>query len=84
MARIGLLTFSDGRDFVHQDLLTFLAEKEQQVVGALMARGHEVVCGQEPIWTNELVHRHRGLHPDLVDHVVRRSAIWHTPRGAGR
>lgn len=70
MARIGILTFSDGRDFVHHDLITFLADIEQKIAGVLTARGHEVIRGQEPIWTNELATREArrvaDARPDLT------------------
>ncbi len=54
MARIGLLTFSDGRDFVHNDLTGFLADIEQKISVTLTDHGHEVIKGREVIWTNEL------------------------------
>ena len=70
MARIGLLTFSDGRDFVHHDLISFLEGIEQQIVGALTAQGHEVIRAQEFIWTNELATREArrvaDARPDLT------------------
>lgn len=70
MARIGLLTFSDGRDFVHRDLTVFLADVEQKISSALTARGHEVIRGEEPVWTNELATREArrvaDARPDLT------------------
>src|SRR5260221_14766369 len=70
MARIGLLTFSDGRDFVHRDLVPFLTDIEQKIVAALTAGGHEVIRGEEPIWTNELAtqeaRRVADARPDLT------------------
>lgn len=70
MARIGLLTFSDGRDFVHRDLVPFLTDIEQKIVAALTAGGHEVIRGEEPIWSNELAtqeaRRVADARPDLT------------------
>jgi L-fucose/D-arabinose isomerase len=70
MARIGLLTFSDGRDFVHHDLIPFIEDVEQKIIGTLKAKGHEVIRGQEPIWTNELATREArrlaDVRPDLT------------------
>lgn len=70
MARIGLFTFSDGRDFVHYDLTTFLEDSERQIIDVLTARGHEVIRSAGPIWTNELATREArrvaDMHPDLT------------------
>src|SRR5258706_5560600 len=53
MAKIGLLTVSDGRPAVHRDLAAFATEVEGQIATALEGAGHTVVRG-ETIWTNEL------------------------------
>jgi L-fucose/D-arabinose isomerase len=53
VARVGLLTFSDGRDFVHRDLVEFLGRVEDEIAGELAAAGHDVVRAGEPIWNNE-------------------------------
>jgi L-fucose isomerase len=54
MAVIGILTISDGRDFVHRDLVDWARNSEDQIVAALEGAGHEVVRGSELVWTNEL------------------------------
>lgn len=54
MARVGLLTFSDGRSFVNRDLREFVAGVEQQIVGRLRDQGHEVVTADAIIESNEL------------------------------
>ncbi len=80
MARIGLLTFSDGRDFVHQDLIGFLSEIEQKIAAALRMRGHEVICGQEPVWTNELATREaRRLADSRPDLTIFNLPVWAFP-----
>src|SRR3712207_4130693 len=54
MARVGILTFSDGRDFVHEGagVGAFARDVENDIAGALEAAGHEVVRAREIVWTN--------------------------------
>lgn len=72
MAKVGILTFSDGRDFVHEGagVGAFAREVENDVVGALEAAGHEVVRGREVVWTNRLAtseaRRVADSRPDLT------------------
>ncbi len=56
MARVGILTFSDGRDFVHEGagVGPFALNVESDIVAALEAAGHEVVRAREIVWTNRL------------------------------
>ncbi|MDA8392664.1 MAG: L-fucose/L-arabinose isomerase family protein [Actinomycetota bacterium] len=54
MAKVGLLTFSDGRDFVNDDLSPYALESHRRVAGALEAGGHDVVSASEIVWTNEI------------------------------
>ncbi len=54
MARIGLLTISDGRGFVHRDIEAFARSTEDSVAAALTSAGHEVVRASELVSTNEL------------------------------
>jgi L-fucose isomerase len=83
MARIGLLTFSDGRDFVHHDLIEFLSDVEGKIVEALCANGHEVIRGEGPIWTNELATREArrvaDARPDLT---IFNIPVWAFPHFA--
>src|SRR6476620_1901441 len=53
MAKVGLLTVSDGRPAVHRDLAAFATGVESRIATALEGAGHTVVRG-EPVWTNEL------------------------------
>ena len=39
MARVGVLTVSDGRDTVHRGIADFVASKEDELVSALEASG---------------------------------------------
>jgi L-fucose isomerase len=70
VARVGVLTFSDGRDFVHRDIEGFTREVEDQLAGALEAAGHEVVRADEVVWTNEgataAARRVAASQPDLT------------------
>ncbi|MGH2844437.1 MAG: L-fucose/L-arabinose isomerase family protein [Thermoleophilaceae bacterium] len=70
MATIGLLTFSDGRDFVHRDIEGFAGEVEREVADALREAGHEVVRSDQVVWTNEsataAARRVAARRPDLT------------------
>lgn len=80
MARIGLLTFSDGRDFVHHDLIPFIEDIEQKIIGTLEAKGHEVIQGQELIWTNEIATREaRRLADARPDLTIFNIPVWAFP-----
>ena len=57
MATVGLLSFSDGRDFAHATVLEDVLEAERAIRPALEASGHTVVAGEEPVWSNELATR---------------------------
>jgi L-fucose/D-arabinose isomerase len=54
VARIGLLTISDGRHFVHRDIADWARRSEDSISQALRDAGHEVVRAGELVWTNEL------------------------------
>jgi L-fucose isomerase len=49
MSRVGILTFSDGREFVHQGVAEFATDVEGRIAAACEAFGAEVVRGTEPI-----------------------------------
>jgi L-fucose isomerase len=72
MAKIGILTFSDGRDFVHEGagVGKFARNVEDDVLGALEGTGHEVVRAREVVWTNHLAvseaRRVAAARPDLT------------------
>jgi L-fucose/D-arabinose isomerase len=53
VARVGILTFSDGRGFVHRDIEGFARDVEGEIAGALAQAGHEVVRAEQVVWTNE-------------------------------
>jgi L-fucose/D-arabinose isomerase len=80
MARVALLTMSDGRDFVARDLDGFCRKAEEAIAAALEAAGHEVVRGREPVWTSELAtgaaRRLAAQHPDMT---VFHYPVWAFP-----
>jgi L-fucose/D-arabinose isomerase len=54
MAKVGLLTVSDGRASVHRDVGGFATGVEARIAAALEEAGHTVVRAAEVVWTNEL------------------------------
>jgi L-fucose/D-arabinose isomerase len=46
MSRVGILSFSDGRDFVHQGIAGFVADVEARIVAACEAAGYEVAVAE--------------------------------------
>jgi L-fucose isomerase len=54
MARVGLLTFSDGRDFVHSSIERFTQDVEGRIAQALEQAGHQVIRASGSIWTNTM------------------------------
>ena len=53
MARVGLLTMSDGRDFVARDIDAFCRHAEDAVAAALRRHGHDVLRAASPVTSNE-------------------------------
>ncbi|RDI61454.1 L-fucose/L-arabinose isomerase family protein [Nocardia pseudobrasiliensis] len=79
MARIGLLSMSDGRDFVHRDITEFIGASATSVAEALRTAGHEVIVG-DIVWTNELATAAaRRLADERVDLTVFHYAVWAFP-----
>jgi L-fucose isomerase len=70
MARVALLTMSDGRDFVARDLTDFCHQAESTVAAALERAGHQVERGGEPVSdsraASHLARRLAAGHPDLT------------------
>lgn len=54
MSKIGVITFSDGRPHVHQELLAMNLKFQENLVKKLQQEGHEVIIADEPPWTNQL------------------------------
>ncbi len=80
MARIGVISFSDGRDYVHGGIADFVASTEDVLVQQLAAAGHEVVRGSQPVWTNALATSvAREVAARGVDLTVFHYAVWAFP-----
>ena len=80
MARIGLLTMSDGRDFVHRDIADWARSSEDAIAAALEGAGHEVVRAPELVSSNALASSQARLvaeaRPDLT---VFNYSVWAFP-----
>lgn len=80
MARISILSFSDGRQFVHDQIKEFVAGKEAELVRCLEAAGHELVRGDEIVWTQPLAVREArkagAAGPDLT---IFNISVWAFP-----
>ncbi|NDL61071.1 L-fucose/L-arabinose isomerase family protein [Phytoactinopolyspora mesophila] len=80
MARIGIISFSDGRDFVQEETNTFVAKAEERLADRLRAAGHDVVLAAEPITSNELAVREaRRIADARVDLTLFHYAVWAFP-----
>ncbi|MGW4740305.1 L-fucose/L-arabinose isomerase family protein [Nocardia xishanensis] len=80
MARIGVISVSDGRDYVHTGIADFIRATEDRLVDALTAAGHEVVRGREIISDNALAGSvAREVAAAGVDLTVLHYAVWAFP-----
>jgi L-fucose/D-arabinose isomerase len=80
LAKVALLTVSDGRESVHADVAGFAAGVEGEIAAALGERGHEVVRAGEPIWSNELaVAEARRLADHRPDLTIVSIPVWAFP-----
>ena len=82
MAKIGILTFSDGRDFVHEGagVGAFARDVEDDIAGALEGAGHEVARAQEIVWTNRLaVNEARRVADERPDLTIFNIPVWAFP-----
>ncbi|WP_039803812.1 fucose isomerase, partial [Nocardia araoensis] len=80
MARIGIISISDGRDYVHAGIADFIASTEDRLVTALTAAGHDVVRGAAPISDNALAGSvARTIAAAGVDLTVLHYAVWAFP-----
>ncbi len=80
MATVGLLSFSDGRDFAHAIVRDEILASEQTIRSMLEADGHTVIGADEPVWSNELAVREgRRLAAADLDCVVFNYSAWAFP-----
>ncbi|NUR84036.1 MAG: L-fucose/L-arabinose isomerase family protein [Nonomuraea sp.] len=80
MARIGLLSMSDGRDFVAHDLVDHINTATNGLADALRKEGHEVIVAPEIVWTNDLAtSQARWLADQRPDLTIFNYAVWAFP-----
>lgn len=80
MARIGVLSLSDGRDYVHAGIIDFIMTSQNHLVERLRAAGHDVVVGSEVISDNGLATSvAKEVAAQNVDLTVLNYAVWAFP-----
>ena len=80
MSRIGIITFSDGRPPVHEELLSMNLQFQNNLVKKLEEAGHEVIVADELPWTNETaVKAGKRMQLSDVDCTIFNYAIWAWP-----
>jgi len=79
--RVGIITFSDGRDFVHRDLIDMNREFQNRLVRALEATGEvEVVVASEIVWKPSLAKKAgKEMMKAEVEATIFNYAIWCWP-----
>ena len=83
--KVGILTFSDGRKYIHDDLLATNQRYQERLARTLEATGEiEVVAGTEIIWTPNIARREgQRLAAAGVDLTIFNYAIWAFPHLTG-
>lgn len=80
MARVGILSFSDGRDFVHRGIADFVADVEQRIAATVAGLGHEVIRAGEGITASDIAVREaRRLAAQRPDLTVFNYPVWAFP-----
>jgi len=79
--KVGILTFSDGRKYIHEDLLETNQRYQNRLAKVLEGTGEiEVVAGEEIIWNSVVAQREgRRLSAAGVDLTILNYAIWCYP-----
>jgi L-fucose/D-arabinose isomerase len=79
VAKIGVLTFSDGREFVHRDMVDTNEAFQTRLANRLAAEGHEVVTG-EIVWSADSARTQaRRLVERGCDATIFNYAVWAFP-----
>src|SRR5512140_1880734 len=80
-SRVGLLTFSDGREFIHKQLRDANLEFQRRIHKRLEDSGrYEVVAGEEIVWHPEVAKREgRRLRQAGVEATIFNYAVWCFP-----
>ncbi len=88
MATVGILTFSDGRPFVAEQVEERNRRFQKRLRRRLEADGHQAVCGEGIVWTNEgAVREAKRLAALGCDCTIFCFAVWafpHLPALASR
>ncbi|MFI6938650.1 L-fucose/L-arabinose isomerase family protein [Streptomyces sp. NPDC050418] len=80
MARIGLLSISDGRDYVQRDVREHVTRAGQELAAMLTGAGHEVVVAPEHVESNVLAtSQARFLADRHVDLTIFHHSVWTFP-----
>ncbi|WP_419995977.1 L-fucose/L-arabinose isomerase family protein [Streptomyces boninensis] len=80
MARIGLLSISDGRDYVQRDVREHVTRAGQELAGMLAEAGHEVIIAPEHVESNVLAtSQARFLADQHVDLTIFHHSVWTFP-----
>lgn len=80
MARIGVLSPSDGRDYVQSDVAAHLARAEARLCDRLRQAGHEVVVGASPLGDSPTATAvARQMAARGVDLTIFHYAVWAFP-----
>lgn len=80
MAEIAVLTFSDGRDYVHRDVAGFVHSVEQRLIAQLEQAGHKVRKAEAPATSNEVAVREaRRLAATRPDLTIFNYPVWAFP-----
>jgi len=79
--KVGIVTFSDGRDYIHQSLEELNWRYQRKLAAALERTGEvEVVQAEEIVWNNETANRQgRRLAEAGCDITILNYAIWCYP-----
>lgn len=80
MAKVGILTISDGREGVHKNVEGHARKYEQRLVAALESAGHEVVQANDLVCTNRLaVSEARRVADQRPDVTIFNIPVWGFP-----
>jgi L-fucose isomerase len=80
VARIGVISVSDGRDYVHSGIAEFIRVTEDKLTHRLTAAGHTVVRGSAIVSSNSLATSvAREVAAARVDLTVLHYAVWAFP-----
>ena len=80
MAKVAVLTFSDGRPNIHRDIEPFARDSERKLAATLQEWGHEVLCSQEIVASTECaVNEARRLDAWRPDLTIFHIPVWAFP-----